>query len=107
MFDDEEEFSGKELSTDIEQFERHLNGESIGFIDGDRIESIIDYYLFNSNYSKAKVAAEFGINQLPHYQVFNLRKAQAMAGLGLISDALEMVNQIEILESYQSELLLT
>jgi tetratricopeptide (TPR) repeat protein len=107
MFDDEEEFSGKELSTDIERFEKHLQGEEIGFIDGDRIESIIDYYLFNSNYSKAKVAAEFGINQLPHYQVFNLRKAQSMAGLGLISDALELVNQIEDLESYQSELLLT
>ena len=30
-----------------------------------------------------------------------------MAGLGLISDALELVNQIEDLESYQSELLLT
>ncbi len=107
MFDDEEEFSGKELSTDIERFEKHLNGESIGFIDGDRIESIIDYYLFNSNYSKAKVAAEFGINQLPHYKVFDLRKAQAMAGLGLISDALELVNQIDDLENYQSELLLT
>jgi hypothetical protein len=107
MFDDEEEFSGKELNTDIERFEKHLNGETIGFIDGDIIESIIDYYLFNSNYSKAKVAAEFGINQLPHYKVFNLRKAQAMAGLGLISDALELVNQIEDLETYQSELLLT
>ena len=107
MFDDEEEFSGKELSTDIERFEKHLNGETIGFIDGDRIESIIDYYLFNSNYSKAKVAAEFGIDQLPHYKVFDLRKAQAMAGLGLISDALELVNQIEDLETYQSELLLT
>jgi len=39
--------------------------------------------------------------------VFDLRKAQAMAGLGLISDALELVNQIEDLENYQSELLLT
>jgi len=54
MFEEEEDFTENELRQDVELFEKHLNGEKIGFIDGDRIESIIDYYLFNSNYKNAK-----------------------------------------------------
>ena len=107
MFDDEEDFSEKELKSDIALFERYLKGELVGFIDGDRIESIIDFYLFNSNYSYAKSASEFGINQLPHNQVFYLRKAQSLAGLGLISESIELLRTLEIIENHQSELLLT
>jgi tetratricopeptide (TPR) repeat protein len=107
MFDDEEDFSEKELKSDIALFERYLKGESVGFIDGDRIESIIDFYLFNSNYSFAKSASEFGISQLPHNEVFYLRKAQSLAGLGLISESIEILRQLEIIENHQSELLLT
>jgi tetratricopeptide (TPR) repeat protein len=107
MFDDEEDFSEKELKSDVALFEKYLKGESIGFLDGDRIESIIDFYLFNSNYSSAKSASEFGISQLPYNHVFYLRKAQSLAGLGLISESIELLRQLETIENHQSELLLT
>ena len=39
MFDDDEEddFSENKLNEDIEYFEAHLNGSSIGFLDSDRL----------------------------------------------------------------------
>ena len=107
MFDDEEDFSEKELKSDIALFERYLKVETVGFIDGDRIESIIDFYLFNSNYTLARSASEYGINQLPYNQVFYLRKAQSLAGLGLISESIELLRQMDSIENHQSELLLT
>lgn len=107
MFDDEEDLSEKELKSDIALFESYVNGDTIGFIDGDRIESIIDYYLLNSNYPMAKSAAELGISQLPFNLIFFLRKAQSLAGLGMISESIELLGQLDRIENYQSELLLT
>ena len=54
MFEDEDEdyFEGN-LSEDIERFEAHLKGDSIGFLDSDRLEAIIDveiYVVFNIGY---------------------------------------------------------
>jgi len=54
-----------------------------------------------------KKAAEFGIIQLPFHRVFILRKAQALAGIGHVSDALEILKHIDLIENHQSELLLT
>jgi tetratricopeptide (TPR) repeat protein len=107
MFEEEEDFTENELKQDVELFEKHLKGEFIGFIDGDRIESIIDFYIFNSNYKNAKKAAEFGLIQLPFQKVFSLRKAQALAGMGHISESLDILKQIDTIENHQTELLLT
>jgi len=96
MFDDEEEdFSDSSLNEDLEQFEAHLKGKSIGFLDSDRLEAIIDHYIINGQYSKAKSAAEHGVYHFQYNPVFSLRKAQAMSGMGLLNDALELMNQIE------------
>lgn len=96
MFDDEEEeYADSNLNEDLEQFEAHLKGKSIGFLDSDRLEAIIDHYIINSQYSKAKSASEHGIYHFQYNPVFTLRKAQAMSGMGLLNDALELMNQIE------------
>jgi tetratricopeptide (TPR) repeat protein len=96
MFDDDEDdFSDSNLNEDLEQFEAHLKGKSIGFLDSDRLEAIIDHYIINGQYSKAKSAADHGIYHFQYNPVFTLRKAQAMSGMGLLNDALELMNQIE------------
>ena len=58
MFDDEdEEYNDSSLNEDIEHFEEHLKGNSLRFIDSDRLEGIIDHYLIQGQYNKAKIAA--------------------------------------------------
>ena len=54
MFEGDDESSQRDLKKDLELFERYLEGEEIGFIDSDRVESIIDYYLINSQYQNGK-----------------------------------------------------
>ena len=93
--DDDDDFSDSNLNEDLEQFEAHLKGKLIGFLDSDRLEAIIDHYIINGQYSKAKSAADHGVYHFQYNPVFTLRKAQAMSGMGLLNDALELMNQIE------------
>ena len=46
MFDDEDEeyFEGN-LSEDLERFEGFLKGDTLPFLDSDRLEAIMDHYL--------------------------------------------------------------
>ena len=54
MFDDEEDENGDNyLKEDLEVFESYLKGNNTVFIDSDRLESIVDHYLINGNFSKA------------------------------------------------------
>jgi tetratricopeptide (TPR) repeat protein len=108
MFDDEEDdFFENNLGEDLEIFERYLKGDSIGFLDSDRLEALIDHYLINSQYNKAKACAEHAITQFSYNQVFHLRKAQAISAMGQLKEALHILTQIEKLESPSMEFLLT
>lgn len=107
MFDDDEEFNDSSLNEDIEHFEAHLKGQSLKFIDSDRLESLIDHYLIQGQFNKAKIAAEFGMYQFAYNPLFKLRKAQALGGLGLLQEALECIIQLEKQEIESAELYLT
>ncbi len=108
MFDDDEEdYTDSSLSEDIEHFEAHLKGKELNFIDSDRLESLIDHYLIQGQFNKAKIAAEFGIYQFVYNPLFRLRKAQALGGLGLLQEALDCVIQLEKQDLNSAELFLT
>ena len=52
MFDeDDEDFSEGNLNEDLEQFEAHLKGDTIGFMDSDRLEAIIDHFLISDGFT--------------------------------------------------------
>jgi tetratricopeptide (TPR) repeat protein len=108
MFDDEDEdyFEGN-LNEDLENFESYLKGGTIGFLDSDRLEGLIDHYLINGQYHKAKACAEHAISQFSYNQVFHLRKAQAISAMGQLREALNILTQIEKMESPSMEFLLT
>lgn len=108
MFDDEEEdYTDSSLREDIEHFEAHLKGQQLKFIDSDRLEGLIDHYLIQGQFNKAKIAAEFGMYQFAYNPMFKLRKAQALGGMGLLKEALECVVQLEKQEIDSAELYLT
>ncbi len=109
MFDDDEEedyFEGN-LNEDIERFESYLNGASLGYLDSDRVEVLIDHYLINSQYNKANQAADYAIYQFPYNALFRVRKAQAMSAMGQLKEALNLLNAIEKIDVNACELMLT
>lgn len=107
MFEDEDEEYDGNFNEDLERFERSLKGEAVGFIDGDRIENLIDHYLINGFYSKAAACADLGIDQFPFNALFVLRKAQAISAMGQLKEALGLLTQFEKMEVPSCEFFLT
>ena len=107
MFDDEDEYFETNLNEDLEKFEAHLKGASIAFMDSDRLEALVDHYLINGQYTKAKSCAEHAISQFSFNLVFYLRRAQSMSAMGQLKEALKVLGQIEKWETPSCEFLLT
>jgi tetratricopeptide (TPR) repeat protein len=108
MFDNEDEhFFDESFNEDLTRFENSLKGEPLGFMDSDSFEAIIDHFLIQGNYNKAKVCAEMGIEQFPFKSVFLLRKAQAVSGMGQLKEGLKILGQIDKLFEDSCEFLLT
>lgn len=110
MFDDDDEENGyfeANLNEDLERFETFLKGGSIGFIDSDRLEAMVDHYLITNQYNKAKLCAEHAISQFSFNIIFSLRLAQAMSAMGHLKEALGVISQIEKVEQPNCEILLT
>jgi tetratricopeptide (TPR) repeat protein len=108
MFDeDDDDFMENHLNEDLQRFEEYLKGGSLGYLDSDRLEAMIDHFLINSQYTKAKKCAEHGMSQFPYLSVFHLRKAQSISALGHLKEALNIISRIEKWEAPSSELLLT
>ena len=76
-------------------------------MDSDRLEAVIDHYIINGYYYKALSAADLGVYHFPYNFIFNLRKAQAMSGMGQLNDALEFLNTIEKANAPNTEIFLT
>ncbi|WP_343605190.1 tetratricopeptide repeat protein [Fluviicola sp.] len=109
MFDWEDDSDNFEnhLNDDLARFEAQLESNSVGFFDSDRLEAIIDHYLMNGNYSKGELAAEIGAQQYPFNSLFQIRRAQALSGLGKLKEALELLDAAEKIDSESMELFLT
>jgi tetratricopeptide (TPR) repeat protein len=108
MFDEEEEeFNEHTLREDLERFETFLKGGTMGYMDSDRLESMIDHFLINSNYQKAIDCANVGISQFSFIPLFKLRKAQALSSSGRLKEALKLTAEMEQEGESSVELLLT
>jgi tetratricopeptide (TPR) repeat protein len=109
MFDDNEddEFYDDDLSEDLERFERFLKGDSMGFLDSDRWEALVDNLLLTGQYTKAIKACDEALLQFSYNQNFKLRKAQALSGVGRLKDALNLLSDLEGTDASRFELVLT
>lgn len=110
MFDDDDEsdaFQDGELRGDLELFEKFLQGQSIGFIDSDRWESMIDHFLIAGQYSKALACAEEALTQFSYNATLRLRKAQAYSATGKLKEAVNLLNELEREGFASMEILLT
>ncbi|MES2799924.1 MAG: tetratricopeptide repeat protein [Bacteroidota bacterium] len=107
MFEEDDDYMEGYLNEDLASFERYLTGESMGFLDSDRLEILLDHLLMNSQYQKAALCADYAIEQFSFYQVFHLRKAQAIAAMGQLREALNILAKIEKMDLPSVEFWLT
>ena len=109
MFDDDdhEAFDDKELRNDLERFERHLKGESIGFLDSDRWEAMIDHFLIAGQYAKALKCVDEALSQFSYNTTLRLRKAQASSAIGKLKEAIHILNNLEKEGFVSMEVMLT
>lgn len=110
MFDDEEnedDFFDGNLSEDLERFESLQKGESMGFLDSDRWEVLIDHLLMNGQYKNAAKCAEEASLQYSYNLSFKLRLAQSFSALGKLKEAINMLNELERAGHDSFEFLLT
>jgi len=95
MFEeDEDPFNENQLNGDIEQFEAHLVGHELGFIDSDRMEAVIDHYFALSDFKKAKRAAQIADANFGYNPIFRLRIAQALCGEKNFKASLELLSNL-------------
>ena len=53
--DDDAEYFEGDLNEDLKKFEALMNGESFGFIDSDRWETLIDHFMINGQFKNALI----------------------------------------------------
>lgn len=111
MFNDDEDeddnyYEGN-INEDIERFEANLSSGNVGFMDSDKLEAIIDHYLINNQYNKAKVCSEYALTLYSFSELFQLRLAQSMSALGQLKEALNLISQIEKKDNSSCEIKLT
>lgn len=108
MFEDDDDahFDGQ-LEGDLAQFESFLTGNTLGFIDSDRMESIIDHYFAEGDFVKAKRASEIANTNFSYNPVFKLRYAQALSGLKQYTEALQVLSSLNEVGLPQFELFVT
>ena len=108
MFDEEEDaLNGDDLKADIKLFEEYLNGGALGYLDSDRLEGILDHYILNGDFSKAKIAADIGIDKFSYIELFKIRKAQCLSGLGILEEALAIIESLDEKGNNSIEIILT
>jgi len=87
----------------INRFELMVKDDMQYFFDVDEFEIIIDYYLDTQNLQMGEKAISEGLKQHPSCSDFDIRKARLLAFEKKYYEALELLNQIELLEPANDE----
>ena len=109
MYEDEDDeyFEGN-LNEDIQLFDKfYKDGTSIGFLDSDRWEALMDHWLLSGHYQKALACVEEALTQFSFNDVFRLRKAQSLSAIGKLKEAIQILTDLERAGTPSCELLLT
>ena len=106
------EFEGDGLSNEdfensLKRFEEMISSDKPQFFDADELEEIIDYYMQWFNLELAKKAIDYATEQYPINSSIKIKKAQYLSSQHNTRDALLLLNEIESVESTNSELFMT
>jgi tetratricopeptide (TPR) repeat protein len=94
----------EELKALLQQFENLKEGMPNSFIEEDGFERIIEYFEDKEQYTPALEACEFAISQYPYSASLLFLKANALIILRKYMEALEILEQAELLDSKDTTL---
>src|SRR5215471_15639461 len=83
----------------LKQFENLRSGQSHTYLDEESFERIIDHFDDKDEMHSALEAAELGIQQYPYSASLMVKKADLLIASRKYSDALQLLEQAEILDS--------
>ena len=96
MFDDEENvFDDQNLRDELVRFNAFINGEPFGFLDSDRWELLIDYFLLHGKFDEAILCIKEGLSQFSHNDLFRLKLAQCLSAKGKLKESIDLLSDIE------------
>jgi len=105
--EDDDDFLSSGFQEDLMRFEDMIKRGSTDFFDSDRLESFIDHFMMGNQFKKAMDCVNHAITFFPHNAGFKIRKAQVLANLGRLNEALAILMQFEKLMSDDIEFVLT
>lgn len=106
------EFDGEGLNNQdfencLKRFEEMVATGNHYFFDADELEEIIDYYMQWFNLEMARKALDFALNHYPYSAGIKIKQAQYLSSQHKTQEALALLNEVELVESSNSELYMT
>ncbi len=99
-------FHNEEYSELVNRYEEMLKNNTKYFFDVIEFESIIDYYIDINKANNALNAVKFASQQHPYSLNIQLKKAQVLVDKGHAPQALQVIEQIERIESSNTDVYL-
>ncbi|HIP36454.1 MAG TPA: tetratricopeptide repeat protein [Crocinitomix sp.] len=106
MFNDNEQFD-EQFNFELNRFENMIEEGDAYYFDTETLEQIIDFYIIKNQFAKALTAIKFGLDQHPNHFAFNLKKAQIYSSNGQLKDSLLLLQNLEKLDAYNTEVYIT
>src|SRR5215218_45555 len=91
----------------IKKFEAMVSRNETVFFDLSDFEFIIDHYTTSFNYKKALQACEAALNQYPFSTELLIDKSQLLAMSGNFAEAIDMIDQVALLDPDNADVLVT
>ncbi len=105
--EDEDDFLSSSFQDELSRFEDMISKGRLDFFDSDRLDSFIDHFMMSNQFKKAMDCVSHAINFFPHNINFKIRKAQVLANLGRLNEALALLMQFDKMLSDDLEFVLT
>lgn len=104
---DGEGLSNQDFEQSLKRFEDMVSAGAHHFFDADELEEIIDYYMQWFNLEMAKKALDYALEHYPYSSSIKIKQAQYLSSQHNTRDALNLLNDVEMVESNNSELYMT
>ncbi|MCF6171774.1 MAG: tetratricopeptide repeat protein [Bacteroidales bacterium] len=103
MSEDFEMMDENQVNDLVKRFESMLNEGQQVYFDADEFDAIIDFYFDKQAAAKADTAIKTALQLFPSATSFKIRKARLLAFQKEYYEALELLNQIELIEVANEE----
>jgi predicted Zn-dependent protease len=107
MSEDFEMMDENQVNDLVNRYETMLEKDLPIYFDTDEFEIIIDYYFDNQAAGQAGQAIENALELFPSLAAFQIRKARLLAYEKAYYEALELLNQIELIEVANEEVFIS